>query len=566
MIESFRLRPFFSSPAAYSAGPNPLMLSDRVDGDRRIVHHSTLDDSPAAGMTAEEALENSAWWRAVNIIGSIVAQTPFHIKQVDTSTSGVKKTPAKDHAGYFATTHQSNPEDTAYEVRYSLATNSVMYGAGYAAIWRDAPGGLRIYPFETWEIRKQRIDGKLWYFRDVMPGIDADPVDKFRKFQAKDMIEVSGLKRNGLVAFATWWLAKNSIADGAESSKMRAARSKNSGRPALALTTEQALQQNTAEDIQKNFMRIHAGYEGVGKPAVLTHGLKPIPLPYAPDFQAEDALAKIPLREIANWSGVPSVLLGDTAGLAYEALEKLIEALFRFCIEHYWTKIEDQVRSKILSDEERREESHTAEFDRNAMAFMSAQDRAQMIRALGAGTPVDTPNGIRNWLGKPPLDDPEADKLQMPKNIGQDGQNNVPDSKSNDPGRPSAEIVQHAEHSCQEVTLRAMATAWDDTTRRMVRAGERASSNDVAYMAWCDSLDTDAEYIMLALDRCRSVGSLLGVNVDEARAAKGLTACKERLLEVAGAASKGKLHAVFNEQAPKLMILLPDIAAKAVLA
>ena len=207
MIESFRLRPFFSSPAAYSAGPNPLMLSDRVDGDRRIVHHSTLDDSPAAGMTAEEALENSAWWRAVNIIGSIVAQTPFHIKQVDTSTSGVKKTPAKDHAGYFATTHQSNPEDTAYEVRYSLATNSVMYGAGYAAIWRDAPGGLRIYPFETWEIRKQRIDGKLWYFRDVMPGIDADPVDKFRKFQAKDMIEVSGLKRNGLVAFATWWLA-----------------------------------------------------------------------------------------------------------------------------------------------------------------------------------------------------------------------------------------------------------------------------------------------------------------------------------------------------------------------
>ncbi len=566
MIESFRLRPFFSSPAAYTAASNPLMLSDRVDGDRRLVHHSTLDDSPAAGMTPEEALENSAWWRAVNITGCIVARTPFQIKNVERTPNGVKKTPANDHVGYFATTHQANPDETAYEMKFRLTTNAVMYGAGYAAIWPDAPGGARIYPFETWEIRKQRIDGRLWYFRDVMPGVDADPVEKFRKFPASQMIEVSHLKRNGLVAHATWYLAKNSISDGSESSKMRAARSKNSGRPALALTTPQKLTAEVTKRIQDDFMRIHSGFDGVGKPAMLDNDLKPVVLPYAPDFQAEDALAKIPLREIANWTGVPAVLLGDTAGLAYEALEKLLETLFMFGIEPYWSSFEDQIRAKMLTVDERKSETVTAEFDRQSMRFMSAQDTAQLIRAWGAGTPVMTPNNIRAKIGEEPLDDEEADKLQMPKNIGQDGQNNTPDPKANDPGRPSAEIVQHAEKSCQEVTLRAMSQAWDDTTRRMVRAGERASSNDAAYMAWCDSLDTDAEYIMLALDRCRAVGSLLGVNVDEARAAKGLTACKERLLEVAGAASKGKLHAVFNEQAPKLMILLPDIAAKAVLS
>lgn len=555
MIESLRVRwPGGSVPVA---GPDPLMLSDRVTSERRLLSHPNYVDSPAADLTAEEALENSAWWRAIHIIAWIMARTPFHIKEVDKSPNGIKKTPAIDHAGYFATTHQANPDETAFEARFRIAANAVQYGPGYAGIWRDAPDGLRIYPFESWEITKKRVDGRIWYFRDVMPGSDYVGPERWRPFPSTEIIEISGLRRRGLVAHAVWWLAKNSIADGIEASKVRTARSQNGGRPAFALSTPAKLTPEIAKRVMDDFQARHSGYASIGKPPVLDNDLKPTALPYAPEFKAEEVLSQIPLREIANFTGVPPVLLGDTEGLAYEALEKLIETLFRFCIEPYWSSFEDQVRAKLLTEDERRKETHTAEFHRDTMAFMTAQDKAQMIRALGAGTPVETPNGIRAWLGKPPLSDPEADKLQMPKNIGDDGSTGTPSSgKKNDAGRPRNESDQQ---------YRAMANAWDDTTRRILRGAERAASNDKAFMQYCDQLDGDSELRDLVLERSRAAGSLFGLNINEIAASSGLTACKMRLLEVAGEASVGKLHDVFHADFGKLMVLLPDLAAKAVM-
>lgn len=557
MIESLRLR--WPSGSVPTAGPDPLMLSDRVDGDRRLMSHPGYGDSPAGDMTPEEALENSAWWRAIHLPAGFFARTPFYIKEQTRSKSGISKTPAIDHTGYYATTHQANPDETSYETRFRLAANLIQYGAGYAGIWRDAPGGLRIYPFENYEIQKRRVDGRVWYFRDVLPGSDFVGPERWRPFPSSEIIEISGLRRRGLIAWAVWWLAKNTIADGIEASKVRTARSQNGGRPAFALSTPAKLTPEIAKRVMDDFQRVHSGYASIGKPPVLDNDLKPTALPYSPEFKAEEVLAKIPLREIANFTGVPSVLLGDTDALSYESLEKLMEALIRFCIEPIWSSFEDQVRSKILTEKERRSESHTAEFDRDSMTFMSAQDKAAMIRALGAGTPVETPNGIRGWLGKAPLDDPEADKLQMPKNIGDDGSTGTPTSgKKNDPGRPRAQNVGGQ-------PLRAMANAWDDTTRRILRGAERAASNDKAYMHFCDKLDGDAELRDLALERCRAAGSIFDLNVNEIAASAGLTACKMRLLEVAGEAKAGQLHDVFHADCGKLMVILPDLAAKAVM-
>jgi HK97 family phage portal protein len=558
MIESLRL----TWGGGYSAGPDPLMLDPRVDGDRMLRPLMGYEDSPAANMTPIDALQNSAWLRALNITAYTVARTPFQIKTVDVEQNGVKKSPAKDHDGYFATTHQANPEETAFEARFRITANAFQHGAGYGGIWRDAPGGLRIYPFETSEVRKVRMDGQLWYLRDLMPGSDEDvsPIERFRKFPARDVIEISGLKNRGLTAFATWWLAKNAIGDGIEAQKMRASRSRNKGRPDIAITTEQVLPEQTALKIQKDFMNIHAGFDDVGKPAVFDRGMSAVALNYAANLESEESLSRIPVRDIANYTGIPAVLLGDNEGLSYDALEKLIETLFRFGIEPYWSTWEDQIRAKILTDKERRNETHTAEFDRAAMVYMDGKTQAELIRAWGAGTPVATPNNIRAKLGWEPLDDPEADELQMPKNIGNDGTNNVPDPGDTAPnGRPQAGAVE------DHAPMRSMANAWDDTTRRILKAAERVSSNDKAYMKFCDGIDSDADLIAISHERSRGSGSIFGADIHQAHAVAGLLACKSKLLDVAGDAKPGQLHDIFHEKQGVLMVVLPDLAAKAVM-
>lgn len=560
MIESLRLS-WGGSQASVAVAPDPLMLSDRVNGDRILRPFGGDYDSPAANLTAIDALQNSAWWRAINVISYTVARTPFHIKTVDIETNGVKKAPAKDHPGYFATTHQANPDETAFECRFRITSEAVMRGAGYGVIWRDAPGGMRIYPLETAEIRKIRRDGEVWYVRDLYPTADdAMPVaERYTKFPAKDVIEISGLRNRGMLAFATWWLAKNAIGDGIEAAKMRMARSRNKGRPVIAISTDSKLPEETVKRIQTDFMNIHAGYEGVGKPAVFDLGMKASAIPYAADFQAEETLAKIPLREIANFTGVPSVLLGDTDALSYDSLEKLIEALFRFCIEHYWSTWEDQVKAKLLTYEQRKNETHTAEFDRASMVYMDGKTQAELIRAWGAGTPIATPNNIRARLNWEPLTEPEADKLQMPKNIGNDGANNVPSPGDTAPnGRPTVEMP-------AVDPVRVMSLAWDDTTRRILKSAERAASNGKAFMAFCDTLDADPGVLAVAWERSRAAGAALGINVLEQHAAAGLVLCKTWLLEVAGSCKPNELHDAYHRKQGVMMVTMPDFAARAVL-
>lgn len=560
MIESLRFSWGNSAPVA-SAGPNPLLYDGGeygVDLDRKIVRVSS-SNSPARNLTLDDALSNSAFWRAIQILASVVARTPFEIKDVDKAENGVKKTASKDHPAYWATTHQANPEETASECRYRVTANAVMHGAGYAAIRRKAPDGkVWLYPFDSPGTRKERIDGKLWYLFDLFPeNIGEMPVwARYRKFPAEDVIEVSGLKKRGLLAYCTWWMAKNALAEGSEGTKLRAARAINGGRPAVVLSTDQKVPDQTAKKIQEDFARIHSGFEGTGLPALMDHGLKATTLPYAAEMNAEETLAKIPTREIANFTKVPSVFLGDPDGISYESLEKMIEFLMRFGVEDYWHSWEDQVRSKLLSPEERQSGERTAEFDRSAMIYMDGQTMSGLIRAWGGGAAIATVNNIRAKLNWEPLDDPEADKLQMPKNIGDDGSNNTPkDGGKKDPGRPRAEFD----------PVRVMANAWDDTVRRILKAGERVSSNGKAFMHFCDTLDGDAELRLLVLDRSRGAGAAVGVEIDETTAAIGLTVCKNRLLTLAGESRPADLHASYHAAYGSMMVTLPEMAAKAVL-
>lgn len=563
MIESLRLR--WSPSGGYTAQAiNPLLSDYGVDLDRKLMPRGSLIDSPAASLTADDSLSNSAFYRAIHVIASLVAQTPFEIKDVEKSENGVKKTPSTEHDGYFATTHQANPEETASECRYRVISNAVMHGAGYAAIRRDMDGGSWLYPFESPGTQKIRRDGKVWYVFDLYPGDEQKTSEeRFRKFPSKDVIEVSAIKKKGLLAYCVWWLAKNALAEGIGGSTMRAARAKNGGRPSFVLSTDSNVEEKAAKRIQEDFSRIHSGWESVGIPPLLDRGLKATPLQYSPEFQAEEVLATIPQREIANFTGVPSVFLGDPAGISYESLEKMIEVLLRLGVSHWWYSWEDQIRAKLLTPEERRSGSMTAEFDRSAMVYMDGQTMGQLIRAWGGGTPVATANNIRGKLGWEPLDDPEADKLQMPKNIGKDGSNNTPtDGAKPSGGRPKVEV---AEQPNTEQQNRIMANAWDDTVRRILKAGERAASNDKGFMAFCDSLDADADMRSLAWERSRGAGAVCDVVILEEHAAAGLRACKEKLLDVAGEATKGKLHEVFHSKYGPLMVALPEYAAKAVM-
>lgn len=486
----------------------------------------------------------SPWWRAVVVVGFLFARTPLQVKRISRTKSGESKEPDREHPSYYCLTGQANLRYTAGEMKFRLMQMMLTHGTGRAIIERRpaSKGGNRIHPTLPGELEFRISDGEPWYFR-VSNFDEADAEKRFdAAFPARDVLDLTLLRaRNGLAVLPPWYHARYSVAEGIGGTKVRSVRAKNGGRPAIALTTAQTVTKETRERIQQDFAAKHGGYDKSGYPIVLGNDLKVETLSYSPDYAAESALARIPIRDVSNFTGVPSSLLGDDEGDSGESLESKIRSFYQFGMGLYLWAMADQCNAKLLEEKERRDETHVCEHTIPKLEWATVKDLADLIRAYGAGTPVMTPNNIRNAIGEPPLAEAEADKLHIPKNIGQDGQNNTPAPGDTKPaGRPRQRAAE----------------ALETIVKRTVQAAERQASSGKRYFQFCSAIPADADLNRVVDDALAEAGI-----AREGAAKAAVEALRDQLLAISDC-HESELHNRMNSKYPFLLITLPEIMAK----
>ena len=522
----------------------------RVDSNRMLLSPF----APGEGTDPETLLPDdcylySPWWRAVVVVGFLFARTPLQVKKITRTKSGESKEPDRDHPSYYCLTGQANLRYTAGEMKFRLIQLMLTHGTGRAIIQRrpKSKGGNLIHMTVPGELEYRISDGEPWYFR-VANFDQESPEKRFdAAFPARDVIDMTMLRaQDGLRVLPPWFHARYAVAEGIGGTKVRSVRAKNGGRPAIALSTEQTVTKETRERIQSDFQARHAGYDKSGLPIILGNGLKAETLDYGPEYQAEADLARIPIRDVSNITGVPSSLLGDTEGDSGESLEQKIRAFYQFGMGLYLWAMADQCTAKMLEESERREETHVCEHTIPKLEWATVKDLADLIRAYGAGTPVMTPNNIRNAIGEPPSDDPQADKLHIPKNIGQDGQNNNPTPGDTKPaGRPRG-------------NGRA-AEALETIVKRTVQAAERQSSTGKRYMGFCNTIVADQDLLRVVKS------SLAGAGIERDGAAEAAIGVLQNHLLAVADCHESELHNRMNAKYPFLLITIPeDMAAAAI--
>lgn len=258
-----------------------------------------------------------------------------------------------------------------------------------------------------------------------------------RKLKPSEVFELTLPQPNGIEPVCPWWAARMALYEGGQGAKVRSARASNNGKPKLALTTDQALNEQTVLRIQSEFGKIHAGYDENMIPVVLDRGMKTSPIQYAADQANETSLWRIPVSDVSNITGVPVSLLGDFDAGGYDSLEADVKKLYEFCIGPWQNAIADQAQAKLLTEEERVNGSHTVEHDTNLFRGVDAKSLVDIARGLSGGMPSAHVNEIRSrvfsWA---PLTDKMANELVAPKNMGQDGSTNNMPSDGGKQGRP----------------------------------------------------------------------------------------------------------------------------------
>lgn len=457
-----------------------------------------LDARPShtgESVSAESVLTWSAWWRGVTLLAKYVAKCPLHVYRNTDPESEFGSVVDKSHPAYYLLRWQPNESMTAFDFRMALTGHAVNRGNGYAYIFRNGPTPVELVILDPDSTEPMlSSDGRLWYVTTI------DGED--RKMPAADVYHVKGFGFDGLRGYPLWQMAKQCIALGLSAEKFKATRFKNAARPGVVLESPNRVDDKAKNRLRDDWERMHSGLENAHRTAVLDNGLKASTLTFSAEQMQEVEQSGLLIRDAANFLGVPSSKLGDTAGIKYASKEQDDQSLLDDGVDYWFCAFEAEARAKLLSEEEKRTSSHLVEFNREALIRTDLAATANYLRTALAGRPWITPNEARDRVRMQPSDDPDADKLMTPLNMGQGGADNQPDNTSDTPpGRPSQDGGGESppptpQPPADSEALRATAAAaLTDVTRRMVRRvghqASRAAKDPAKFMAWLAAFESD---------------------------------------------------------------------------
>jgi HK97 family phage portal protein len=479
---------------------------------------------PWDNLAPEEAYSYSAWYRALTILSQAVSSIAFEPKKIVAAGQYRRQELHTEHPAYYPLAVMANREQTPREFLQTMVWNAVEFGVAFAIIYENkTTSRIELIPVLPTDMWKERDESGLSYVLNVSSGHDHR---HSQRLAPGSVVEFSLPQPDGMGPLSPFWSARKSLYEGIQAGKVRAARSSNKGRPVIALTTEEILSDETAARIQRDFGRIHSGIDDVFLPAILDSGLKPHPIDYSPDQQFAKDLWQIPLSDVSNFTGVPTSLLADINAKGADTLEEDTKRFWMYGVDPWAEVITDQYRKRLLTDAEKVGKTAEIGFVRDILKGVSSKSRMEMMRIATGGAPAMVINEARQrFLGEEPLPDSAANKLILPKNMGEDGSvNNTPRDGGTGPGRPKKSSLA-TKSNLLNASVGRMAN-------RYVGMALARSNDGSKYHDFCDQLHKKADALANELSPVMAVVSPK-LDCDQL-ATELLTAFKERLLELSG--------------------------------
>lgn len=362
----------------------------------------------AAGVEVNEksALGYAPFWRAVNLISGDVAGMPCDVfrRQRDGGKKYDKKHPAATLLRDMA-----SPWWRADEMRKVLTAHALVHGNGYGPIVRDMSGApVAIGLLDPCGVMVRVLDnGEKWYIYYE----NGEP----RRIPARDMIHIKGLARDGITGYSIITLMANALGVGMAAQEFGGKFFSNGSTMSGILMVPGHFSEEKIRNTMSAWDQMHRGLSKSHKVGLLQDGVKWQPLSVTNDQAQFLQTREFEVRQtISNITGVPPHMLGDATRTSHNSLESESQSYLHRCLNPWLKEWEAELRSKLLTERQRQEDSHIIEFNREAEIQMSFADKINGIyREIECG--LMTPNEGRRLLNMPSAG-PDGDKFYRPAN------------------------------------------------------------------------------------------------------------------------------------------------------
>jgi len=494
----------------------------------------------------DTALGYPAVWRGVNLLATQVAKLPLHVYR--RLPEGGKEFD-REHPSFRLLRRRPSPEYTAYTFLSTLMGHALLHRGGFAWIRRDTAARplemLVLNPLSTWPIRE---DGRLMY-RTLLDGRE------FRML-TENVFHVKGLGWDGLNGYSVIDKLKEAIGLGIALQKHASVFFANNAAPKVIIEMPTHFKDEEAiETFRRRWSDAHGGLQNAHRPAILEDGAKLHA--FAMNHEDVEFLAnrEFEIRQIANVFGLPSHKLGDTTKTSFASLEQENQSFLDDALDPWLVNIEEEATTKLLTEEEKENDTHLIEFRRQALVRADMTTRYSSY-AVGITNRFLLPNEAREFENLNPV--PGGDVMLVPLNMGGPaGEEDEPEPEEDDADRDDQAAA------LRTLLLEALARM----TRRVATHATRAARKPKEYHAWLDALNGEhgAVFVESVGPVLRAIRATLGCRREpDAMATAFFASCHARYLE-AGDGPPEQFECRVAEVSGELEFTLPATLADSVI-
>lgn len=157
----------------------------------------------------------------------------------------------------------------------------------------------------------------------------------------------------------------------------------NSARPDIVLSTDQVINQETADRVKNQWVANYGGLQNTHRPAVLGHGFTAVPLTMTAEDAQLLATRRFQIEEIARAYGVPPHLIGHTEKSSSwgTGIETMGIGFVRFALRQHLNKFQTEINRKFYRRAGKFVEFDTFELERADMKTLFESFRVAVGRA-----------------------------------------------------------------------------------------------------------------------------------------------------------------------------------------
>lgn len=238
-----------------------------------------------------------------------------------------------------------------------------------------------------------------------------------RRLLPEEMLHLKDRSDDGVMGKSRLGRARETFGSALATERYAASTFRNGASMSGVLSHPDALGDDAAERLRKNFEQTYSGADKAGKVAVLEEGLKWQQVSVSPDDAQMLESRKFSSEALARIYRVPPPVIGDFQGGNYSSISEVGRWFYSHTIMPWLNKWERLIEHSLFSTASRR--SYEVEFDCDLLLRGDMLTRFQAYR-IAREIGVYSANELRRFENQNPRTDAEGDVYFAPANMAQE--------------------------------------------------------------------------------------------------------------------------------------------------